>query len=152
MFRLIRKFIVLALVFVIGAVAGGYITRHVQPRSFISVKNCREDCFKTSELLGLLGSIGIKLNTIPDVVYETDKSIVVKHPNPSAPIHYVIVPKRDIKSIQDVSEGDEPYIMDAYAVVRELVHRDNLTDYRVYTNGPGYQEVSYLHFHLTAKK
>jgi histidine triad (HIT) family protein len=152
MFTLIRKFIVLIVVFVVGVAIGGYLSRHIQPRNIISVKNCQEDCFKSNELLGLLGSVGIKLDRIPDVVYESDKNIVVMHPNPSAPIHYVIVPKKDIKSVEDISEGDQAYIMDSFAVVRELVKRDKLEDYRVYTNGPGYQEVSYLHWHLTAKK
>jgi histidine triad (HIT) family protein len=152
MFTLIRKFIVVAIVFVAGAIIGGYVTSHIQPRNFISIKECTDNCFKSNELLGLLGSVGIKLDRIPDVIYETDKNIVVKHPDPSAPIHYVIIPKKDIKNIEDISEGDEPYVMDAFAVVRELVKRDGLEDYRVYTNGPGYQEVAYLHFHLTAKK
>ncbi|MBX4187535.1 MAG: HIT domain-containing protein [Candidatus Doudnabacteria bacterium] len=152
MFTLIRKFIVLVVVLFIGVIIGSYITSHIRPRNFISIKNCNENCFKSNELLGLLGSIGIKLDRIPDVVYETDKNIVIKHPNPSAPIHYVIIPKKDIRSIEDITIEDQEYIMDSFAVVRELVKRDGLEDYRVMTNGPGYQEVSYLHFHLTARK
>lgn len=152
MFGFTRKLTIIFVVFVAGIIAGGYLVTHIQPRNFISISNCDESCFKSNELLGLLGSVGIKLDRIPDVVYETDKSIVVKHPTPSAPVHYVIIPKKDIKSIQDINEGDQEYIMDSFAVVRELVNRDNLKNYRVYTNGPGYQEVAYLHFHLTGRK
>ncbi len=152
MFSLIRKFFTLIIVLIVGIVAGAYLTTHIQPRKFISIKDCTDTCFKTNELLGLLGSIGMKLDRIPDVVLETDKTIVIKHPNPSAPIHYVIIPKKDIKSIEDVSPEDSEYIMDAIGVMRDLVKKEDITNYRFMTNGPGYQEVSYLHFHLTGKK
>jgi histidine triad (HIT) family protein len=118
----------------------------------VSIKKCEENCLKSNELLGLVGSIGIKLDQIPDVILETDKTLVINYPNPVDPIHYVIIPKKDIKSIEDVSEEDAPYIMDAIAVNRELVKREGLTKYKFMTNGPGYQEVAYLHFHLTGKK
>lgn len=138
---------------VIGISAGAYISSHIQPRQFVAIKNCQEDkCIKSNELLGLLGSIGIKLDQIPDVILETDKTIVIKYPNPVDPIHYVIIPKKDIKSIEDVTAEDSEYIMDAIAVNRELVKREGLTKYRFMTNGPGYQEVAYLHFHLTGRK
>lgn len=152
MFKLTRKIITLLVVLVIGFVSGVYVSQHIQPRQFIQIKNCQNNCFKSNELLGLLGSIGIKLDKIPDVILETDKTIVVKHPEPTTPIHYVIIPKKDIKSIEDVSEEDKDYIMDAIAVNRELVQREGLTSYRFMTNGPGYQEVRYLHFHLTGRK
>ena len=152
MFSLIRKFFTLIIVLVIGALAGGYIVSHIQPRNFVSVKNCQENCLKSNELLGLLGSVGIKLDQIPDVILETDKTIVVKYPKPVDPIHYVIIPKKDIKSIEDVTQEDADYIMDAINVNRELVKREGLSKYRFMTNGPGYQEVAYLHFHLTGKK
>jgi histidine triad (HIT) family protein len=152
MFSLIRKFITLIIVLVIGIIAGGYIVTHIKPRNFITITDCKDSCFKSNELLGLLGSIGIKLDKIPDVVMETDKTIVVNHPKPSAPIHYVIIPKKDIRSIEDVSQEDQAYIMDAIAVNKELVKKEGLVTYRFMTNGPGYQEVAYLHFHLTGRK
>jgi histidine triad (HIT) family protein len=153
MFGLIRKLITLTLVLAAGVALGMYASTHVQPRQFIAIRNCQEDeCLKSNELLGLVGSIGIKLDQIPDVVMETDKTLVIKYPNPVDPIHYVIIPKKDIKSIEDVTDEDREYIMDAIAVNRELVKREGLTKYRLMTNGPGYQEVAYLHFHLTGKK
>jgi histidine triad (HIT) family protein len=152
MFGLIRKLITMGVCLVIGVAAGMYVSTHVQPRQFVSVKDCTETCLKSDELLGLIGSIGIKLDQIPDVVLETDKTLVINYPKPVDPIHYVIIPKRDIKSIEDVTPEDAEYIMDAIAVNRELVKREGITKYRFMTNGPGYQEVAYLHFHLTGRK
>jgi histidine triad (HIT) family protein len=152
-FRFLRKFIVLILVFVVGAAAGGYAVTKFQPRSFLNVKNCQNNCFKTNELLGLLGSVGMQYtpNLIPGIIVETDKAIAIKHPRPATPVHYVIIPKRDIKNIAELEEGDQEYIDDVMAVIGELVRRDNLKSYRVITNGPGYQSVAYLHFHLMGK-
>jgi histidine triad (HIT) family protein len=153
MFKLLRKFITIVVVFVLGAAAGGFVMTKVQPRSFLNIKNCENTCFKQNELLGLLGSVGIQFapDAIPGIVMETDKTIVVKHPNPATPVHYVIIPKKDIKNIGTLEPGDEAYIEDAVKVIGELIRRDNLTSYRVITNGPGYQSVAYLHFHLMGK-
>jgi hypothetical protein len=151
--RFIRKFIVLILVFVIGAAGGAYLATKVQPRSFLNVKDCQNNCFRTNELLGLLGSVGMQYtpNLVPGVIIETDKTIAVKHPRPATSIHYVIIPKKDIKNIAQLEPGDEEYLSDAAAVIGELVRRDNITKYRVITNGPGYQSVAYLHFHIMGR-
>ncbi len=103
--------------------------------------------------MGLLGSIGMQFapESLPGIVMETDKTIVIKHPRPAQPIHYVIIPKKDIKNIAELEAGDEEYVQDAAKVIGELVRRDNLVSYRVITNGPGYQSVAYLHFHLLGK-
>jgi len=36
--------------------------------------------------------------------------------------------------------------MDCFALIRSIVHDQDLSDYRVYTNGPGQQEISYCTF------
>ena len=63
-------------------------------------------------------------------------------------VHYVIIPKKDLKDVADLSETDAPYLTDAYLVARRLIERDRLRNYRLYTNGPGIQDATYLHFHL----
>jgi histidine triad (HIT) family protein len=78
--------------------------------------------------------------------------VVIEPPIKKAPIHYVIIPKKDIKNIADISEADTEYIMDAYAVIRDIIQEEGLKEYKVYTNGPGYQSVNYLHFHILAEE
>ena len=46
---------------------------------------------------------------------------------------------------------DAEYLADVFKVTGEIVREKNLVDYQVVTNGPGYQSVSYLHFHLTGR-
>jgi hypothetical protein len=135
-----------------GIVIGGYLFSQSQPRSFLAATRC-QNCLRPSDFAGLLGSVGIQKfsGIMPLVVFETDKTIVIKHPFPEARIHYVIIPKKDIKNIGEISENDVPYIIDIVSVVRHLVEENKLIKYRLCTNGPGYQDVTYLHFHLTAK-
>jgi diadenosine tetraphosphate (Ap4A) HIT family hydrolase len=87
---------------------------------------------------------------VPNVVFETDKTVVIRNPFIHTGVDYVIFPKKDIKDIAQLTEKDAPYLVDAYLVARHLIEEKKLTDYRFYTNGPEYQDVTYLHFHLMA--
>ena len=147
-----KRSIFLLIVFAVGIITGGYLFRNTQPRSFLKIDACDESCLNSNELLGLIGSVGIQNlpDSMPFVVRETDKTVVVESPVREALIHYVIIPKKDIKDSGDISELDKEYIIDAYAVIGQIIREENLTRYKVYTNGPYYQTVNYLHFHLLA--
>ena len=147
-----KKAAILLIIFVAGIIVGGYLFRDVQPRSFLKIDACDENCLNPNELLGLIGSVGIQNlpNSMPFVVKETDKTVVIDSPIHEASVHYVIIPKKDIKDVGDISESDKEYLIDAYAVIGQIVREENLTQYKIYTNGPYYQTVTYLHFHLLA--
>ena len=146
------KFIVVIIIFFIGIVIGAYLFSDTQPRMVFDIKNCSEDCFNRDELAGLLVSAGIQKTSsiVPKVIKETEKTIVVDHPTPETEIHYVVFPKKDIKNISEISKEDQDYVMDALATIREIVKEKELVDYQVITNGPGQQQITYLHFHLMA--
>jgi diadenosine tetraphosphate (Ap4A) HIT family hydrolase len=139
-------------VFFVGLVVGGYLFAASQPRSFLAVPDCDRSCLRPSELAGLLASVGVQRASglIPLVVKETDRCIAIRHPIPSARIHYVVFPKKDVKDIADVAIEDQPYVLDCLAVIRALVREQRLRTYRVITNGSGFQHVTYLHFHLVS--
>jgi Scavenger mRNA decapping enzyme C-term binding len=135
----------------LGIVIGGYLFSQSQPRSLLSIRQC-QNCLSRKDLCGLLASVGIQnfSAVIPFVVFETDKTIAVKLPFRKAPIHYFIIPKKDINNIGELSQEDIPYLNDMFFVIRHIIENDKLSKYRLYTNGPGYQDMSYLHFHLVA--
>lgn len=147
----------LFLVFVglaLGIVIGRYLMAGIRPRSFLAVKNC-EQCWQPNEIAGLLTAVGITktpslVPAVVEVVKETDKTIVIQHPFPKARIHYVILPKKDIKDLADLTIEDQAYVIDALAVTGQIVREQKLRNWHLTTNGPGYQSVRYLHFHLTA--
>lgn len=144
----------LTLAYAGGIWIGAALFSHVEARSFLRLHHCEQTCLRPSEFVGLLASIGIQNvgPELPFIAAETDKSIAFLHPLPEGEFHFVIVPKRDIQNIGTLTPDEESYLVDAYAVIQELIRTQHLSKYRVITNGPGYQKVAYLHFHLIGEQ
>jgi len=138
--------------FVVGLALGAYIFIDTRARNFLPLPKCTK-CFSKQDLGGLLVSIGVQKTPalLPDVVAETDLVIAMKSPQPLATIDFLILPKKDILDIGDLQVGEEAYIAESFEVMGELVRRYGLHEYKVITNGPGFQQVRYLHFHLLAQ-
>jgi len=136
---------------VVGVGVGAYLFKDTRSRSFLALPGCTS-CLTTSELMGLLTSVGIqKLPAVLPILKETDKVVAIKSPEPLATIDYLILPKKDIKDLGDLSADDRAYIDDTFLVISELVRENNLTNYKIISNGPGFQSAAYLHFHLLAQ-
>ena len=84
-------------------------------------------------------------------VFENERIIAFKDIAPVAPVHLLIVPKKEIPDLQSVQEADLPLIAECAAVAQQLAEEFDVADgYRFLTNngrGAG-QEVFHLHFHL----
>ncbi len=136
-----------------GVVLGAYLFSDTRPRPFLLTRNCEGNCFRPNELVGLLTSVGIQRlpEFVPGVIKETDKTIVIEQPGAHSGLHYLVIPKKDIRNAGDLSDSDRESLIDLFSVMGEIIREKNLTDYQILTNGPGYQTVSYLHFHLVAR-
>lgn len=89
-----------------------------------------------------------------EVVYENEYVIVIKDIHPVAPVHLLIITKKEIPSIQEVKPEDAHLIMEMISAAQEVAHRLNIKYYRLITNhGPGAgQSVFHLHFHMISGK
>ncbi len=86
-----------------------------------------------------------------DKVYEDDKILVIKDIYPRAPVHLLIIPKKEIADLQSVTSEDLSLIGDVVVVAQKLAEEFKITEgYRlIVNNGPlSGQSVSHLHFHL----
>jgi len=85
-------------------------------------------------------------------VEETEKVIAFWHPKPFWEKHILIVPKKQIKSLVLVKDGDLEYINEVYRVAGKIVKRLNWEKggYTILVNGGDRQEVNQLHFHLNS--
>ncbi|MFQ5732450.1 MAG: histidine triad nucleotide-binding protein [Planctomycetaceae bacterium] len=86
-----------------------------------------------------------------DIVFEDDRCLAFRDINPQAPIHVLIVPRREIPSLDDVTEIEEPLIGHLFAVASKLAERFGLENgYRTVVNcgDDGGQTVNHLHVHL----
>ena len=91
-----------------------------------------------------------------EIVYEDEKVIAFKDVNPAAPIHILVVPKKHIETLLDVSEEDSALIAHIYQVINKIARDNEFADqgFRVIANcgRDSGQEVMHIHFHVLAGK
>ena len=91
-----------------------------------------------------------------DFVYEDDEIIAFKDINPQAPIHILVIPKKHIESIIDLTDEDELLVGKMYTAVRKIAKKLNIEEsgFRLIVNcgKDAGQEVPHLHFHILAGK
>lgn len=90
-----------------------------------------------------------------NIVYEDDQIICFHDLEPQAPVHVLIIPKKHIASMDDVSADDQQlmgYIMTKVREIAEILGLEN--GYRLVNNcgEDGFQTVKHLHFHLLGKR
>ena len=90
--------------------------------------------------------------TIPsDKVFENESIIAIKDIAPVAPVHLLIMPKKNIKNILAISNEDLPLIGEIIMVAKKLAQEFGVDNgYRLLTNcgKAAGQTVYHLHFHL----
>lgn len=88
-------------------------------------------------------------------VYEDEIVLAIEDIRPVAPIHILIIPKKEIIDLQSVEKEDLPVIGHMIEVAQKLARDLKLENgYRLIANiGPDSgQEIAHLHFHLIAGK
>lgn len=93
----------------------------------------------------------INMEISSDIVYEQDNLIVIKDINPQAKIHLLIIPKKEIESIDYLEENDRELIADMFFTAKKLAFDLWITWwYKLHFNvwKAGGQEVMHLHLHL----
>ena len=87
------------------------------------------------------------------IVYEDDLCLAFEDINAQAPTHVIVIPKKEIASLDEVTAEDQALAGHLLVTIRKLAAQLGLCDgYRVVTNcgrNAG-QEVMHLHFHLLA--
>ena len=71
-----------------------------------------------------------------DIVHETDATLAFRDINPQAPTHVLIIPRKHIATINDLTAEDEPLIGKLYTAARDIAAAEGLADdgYRVVMN------------------
>ena len=85
------------------------------------------------------------------VEHEDDLCLAFHDVAPQAPVHLLVIPKRPIPSLAEVTEADEPLLGHLVAVASSLARKLGLDDgYRLVVNSgrDSGQTVHHLHVHL----
>jgi len=89
-----------------------------------------------------------------DIVYQDEQVTAFRDIHPQAPVHILIVPNKEIPTVNDITPGDEPLIGHMFLVAKEIAAREGVAEsgYRllVNCNRDANQEVFHLHMHLFA--
>jgi len=90
-----------------------------------------------------------------DIIYEDDKFLAFKDINPKAPIHFLIIPKKHITSINHLQEEEDKMLIgELIFLAKKIAEEKNLDGYQLHINvgRNGGQIIDHLHLHLLANK
>lgn len=93
----------------------------------------------------------IKREIPAEIVFENDRIIAIEDINPVAPVHLLIMPKKEISSLQAMAPEDLPLLGEIITVAQQLAEEYKIKDgYRLLTNNGSRagQTIFHLHFHL----
>ncbi|HYO11389.1 MAG TPA: histidine triad nucleotide-binding protein [Tepidisphaeraceae bacterium] len=86
------------------------------------------------------------------IQYEDDCYIVIHDIQPAAPVHVLVIPKKEIPTLNDLTAGDAELVGGMFLIARQVMRDLGHTDYRtVFNCGPGAQQsVFQIHLHVLA--
>jgi histidine triad (HIT) family protein len=84
-------------------------------------------------------------------VFENERILAIEDLYPVAPVHILIMPKKEIPNLQSVQAEDCSLIAEIIQVAQQIAEERGIADgYRFLTNNGPYagQTIFHLHFHL----
>ena len=87
-----------------------------------------------------------------DKIHENDKLIAFRDIDPKAPTHILVIPKKHIRSINELEISDQSLAGDILLSAKEIAKIENIesSGYRIIfnTNSDGGQTVYHIHMHV----
>ncbi|MDL2268528.1 histidine triad nucleotide-binding protein [Desulfosarcina sp. OttesenSCG-928-A07] len=89
-------------------------------------------------------------------LFENERIVVFRDIRPCAPTHLLIVPKKHIRSINDITEADQDVLGEMLLVAKEMARLEKVdaSGYKLLVNVEkgGGQVIFHLHLHLVGGK
>ena len=88
-----------------------------------------------------------------DVIYEDDLCLAFRDVSPQAPIHALLIPKKEVVNVAGLEEADAELAGHLLLTVNKVAQKLGITNgYRVVANcgSDGGQSVDHLHLHILA--
>jgi len=88
-----------------------------------------------------------------DIVYQDEQCIALNDIAPQAPVHIIVIPKKEIRNLDDLTPEDASIVGHLMMVIQKLTRDLGVNEgYRVLSNcgASAGQTVFHLHFHILA--
>ena len=86
------------------------------------------------------------------IVYEDDRALAFRDVGPKAPVHILVIPKKDLARISEAKAEDEPLLGHLLTVAAAVARQEGIDDtgYRLVINKgrDAGESVPHLHVHL----
>lgn len=90
--------------------------------------------------------------TATEFVFENDTAVVFKDIHPHAPVHLLVVPKKHIRSVNDITAEDREIVSELICIAKDMAQRHGVAQsgYKLLFNVEhgGGQRIFHLHLHL----
>lgn len=85
-------------------------------------------------------------------IYKDDTVLIIEDIHPLAPIHWLVIPQKEIPMFQQIAPSDFSIVEKLIEVIQKVTKMHKIEDYRlVINNGQGAgQTIFHLHIHLLA--
>ena len=87
-----------------------------------------------------------------DILFENENVLAFRDINPQAPIHFLVIPKKEISTLNDLEETDKDIVGELFMVAKNLAKKEGIADsgYRTVfnCNKHGAQTVYHIHLHV----
>ncbi|QTA38104.1 HIT domain-containing protein [Thermosipho ferrireducens] len=83
-------------------------------------------------------------------VYEDEDFIVIKDIRPVAPTHLLLIYKKHVPTIHELSEDDARRFWKVFDIIKKITKNENMDYYRIVANNGAQagQEIPHIHFHI----
>ena len=96
--------------------------------------------------------MNVNLVSESEIIYEDKEIFAINDINPVAPVHVLVIPKKKIRTINDVSKDDAMLIGRMVLTAQKLAENLNIDEsgYRLLwnTNKDAMQTIFHIHLHL----
>ncbi|XP_050506675.1 uncharacterized HIT-like protein Synpcc7942_1390 [Diabrotica virgifera virgifera] len=85
-----------------------------------------------------------------DIIFEDDKCLAFNDVNPQAPVHFLVIPKKQIPRLDDAKATDKELLGHLIYTAKTLAQKKVPNGYRLVINNgkDGCQSVYHLHIHI----
>ena len=108
--------------------------------------------------MGIIDCVFCKIirREIPSIIIkENDHVLVVKDLHPMAPVHYLIIPKKHMHDMRDVTDDDKETLWEMSKMVKDLAEElDDPKSFNIISNNGAAagQTIFHMHWHFISGK